>query len=83
MYMEKAPTLGLTDLNTKGNGRITRCMVKGFFHGKVVVNGMVNGLMVICMARDSILIQKGSGVVNGKMENKLDGLKSEQLFYFK
>ena len=39
--MEKASTIGLTNVNTKGNGRITKCMVKAFFHGQMVVNTKV------------------------------------------
>jgi hypothetical protein len=41
MYMEKASKIGLTNVNTKGNGRITKCMVKAFFHGQMVVNTKV------------------------------------------
>jgi hypothetical protein len=41
IYMEKASTIFLTNVNTKGNGRISKCMVKAIIHGLMVVNTKV------------------------------------------
>lgn len=49
--MGMASILGLTDENTKGNGRKTTCTVKVYIHGVTVVSIKV----VITMTRNKVM----------------------------
>ena len=65
LYVEKASTLGMTKKNTKGNGIITKCMVKVFYHGLVVVNTKV----AFKMTRDKVMVYLPFPMVANTMAN--------------